>query len=158
MPPQHFEITQADVDQVTEEVYVFWRNLLYMFEEVGCPYATYSFLKRDMTLDNAYRTVTWQRGWGKMASPQYDKIKKVVVERVSARIKIVPSVLTKKGKLPVDKLIEVEKRAKVCIQIAELEGYQGVDAIESRAVQLMDLEWDQLLGKMSSLESKSATR
>lgn len=83
---KHFEVTQDDVDEVADQVYTFWRNLLFMVNKVGCVYATYSFRKRDVTLENAYCTIAWQRGWGEMAAEQADKIRGVVLEKVQNRL------------------------------------------------------------------------
>jgi len=83
---KHFEVTQADVDEVADRVYTFWRNLLFMVNKVGCVYATYSFRKRDVTLENAYCTIAWQRGWGEMTGDRANKIRDTVLEKVRERL------------------------------------------------------------------------
>lgn len=82
----HLEISEAEVADVADKVYVFWKNLNYLLHDVGCPHATYSFLKRDVTLDQAVSTIAWQRGWGDLPAERYDKVSAVVLERVRARL------------------------------------------------------------------------
>lgn len=78
------EITPEAVETATKRAAQFWKNLRYLLNDVGCSHATYSFLKRDATLDNAIRTVTYQMGFGKLPSEQYALLHDAVLRGVQA--------------------------------------------------------------------------
>lgn len=81
----HVEITEKLIDQLVEEAVAFWIRLKIFIKNSS--HATYSFLKRDVRHEKAVRAVMYLHGLQYMPSSHFDRIKKVVLERVEEQLK-----------------------------------------------------------------------
>lgn len=81
----HIEVTEKLIDQMVDDAVAFWLRLKVFINMSG--HATYSFLKRDVRIERAVSAVMWFHGLKHLPCDRFDRIKKVVLERVEEQLK-----------------------------------------------------------------------